>query len=109
MDIKQNPGLQLMQPAGKPAMQQVDPAQMQLQAQEPATPRIGAEQLQEFTKILQEYKSGKTYTELRIVASENWWKLRNSIEEQKDSEAAAEEGFKSVSGWLHNEIGRAHV
>lgn len=109
MDIKQNPGLQLMQPAGKPAMQQVDPAQMQLQAQEPATPRIGAEQLQEFTKILQEYKSGKTYTELRIVASENWWKLRNSIEEQKDSEAAAEEGFKSVSGWLHNVIVSKHA
>lgn len=73
------------------------------------TPKIGAEQLQEFTKILQEYKSGKSNTEQRILASENWWKLRNSIEEQKDSKAASDEGFKSVSGWLHNVIVSKHA
>ena len=73
------------------------------------TPKIGSKQLQEFTEILQEYKSGKSNTDQRIIASENWWKLRNSIEEQKDSEAAGNEGFKSVSGWLHNVIVSKHA
>ena len=74
-----------------------------------AVQKIGAEQLQEFTRILQDYKSGKTHTEQRVIAAENWWKLRNSMEEQKDSASAGEEGFKSVSGWLHNVIVSKHA
>ena len=70
---------------------------------------IGAEQLKRFTNILEEYKAGKAQTEQRILASENWWKLRNSIEEQKDSKAAGDEGFKAVSGWLHNVIVSKHA
>ena len=50
---------------------------------------IGPEQLKEFTQILQKYKAGKTRTEQRIVASENWWKLRNTIEEEKTTFAPA--------------------
>lgn len=71
--------------------------------------QIGATELQKFTKILEEYKSGKKKTEQRILASENWWKLRNSIEEQNDSKAIGMEGFKSVSGWLHNVIVSKHA
>ena len=70
---------------------------------------IGAEQLREFTKTLQEYHSGKHNTEQRVIASENWWKLRNSTEEQKDSKAAGDDGFKSASGWLHNVIVSKHA
>ena len=44
---------------------------------------IGSEQLKELTRVLQKYKAGKAQTEQRIVASENWWKLRNTMEEQK--------------------------
>ena len=52
--------------------------------QKPTTPAggaamIGPEQLKKFLSVLEEYKSGKVKTESRIVASENWWKLRNSV------------------------------
>ena len=97
MEIENRPDLQVVDPA-------IDPSTLA-----PVVKGIGAEQLQEFTKILQEYKSGKVQTEQRILASENWWKLRNSIEEQKDSKAAADVGFKSVSGWLHNVIVSKHA
>lgn len=70
---------------------------------------IGAEQLRRFTKILEEYKAGKSRTESRIRASENWWKLRNSMEEQKETAIGADGGFKSVSGWLHNVIVSKHA
>ena len=94
----------------KPELQMVNPAANQsAPAPAPAMKAIGAEQLQDFTKILEEYKSGKVQTEQRILASENWWKLRNSIEEQKDSKAAGDDGFKAVSGWLHNVIVSKHA
>ena len=70
---------------------------------------IGSEQAKNFTKVLQKYKSGRTQTENRIVASENWWKLRNTMEEQKSSAIGMDGGFKSVSGWLHNVITSKHA
>ena len=99
MEIEKKPELQVVSPANK----QLDQAPM------PKVQAIGAEQLQEFTKILEEYKAGKAHTEQRILASENWWKLRNSTEEQKDSKEAGAEGFKAVSGWLHNVIVSKHA
>ena len=69
---------------------------------------IGTEQLKEFMKILQQYKSGKAHTEARIVSSENWWKLRNTAEEKKDG-APNGNGFASRSGWLHNVIVSKHA
>ena len=70
---------------------------------------IGKEQLQEFTNILQSYKAGKVHTENRIIQSENWWKLRNSMEEEKNTNIGADGGFRSVSGWLHNVIVSKHA
>lgn len=99
MEIEKRPDLQVIRPANEQAAP--SPAQME--------PKIGEEQLQEFTKILEEYKAGKVQTEQRILASENWWKLRNSIKEQKDSKAAGDDGFKAVSGWLHNVIVSKHA
>ena len=99
MEIEKRPDLQVVQPASNQSAP--TPA--------PMAQAIGAEQLLEFTKILEEYKSGKAHTEQRILASENWWKLRNSIEERKDSKAAADEGFKAISGWLHNVIVSKHA
>ena len=75
----------------------------------PTVQAIGPEQLKKFTQVLEKYKAGKSRTEQRILASENWWKLRNSMEEQKDTKTAAEAGFKSVSGWLHNVIVSKHA
>ena len=99
MEIEKRPEMQVLQPANNPSAP----------AAEPMVQAIGAEQLREFTKILEEYKAAKVQTEQRILASENWWKLRNSREEQKDSKAAKDEGFKAVSGWLHNVIVSKHA
>lgn len=70
---------------------------------------IGAAQLQEFMRVLQRYKAGKQQTERRIVASENWWKLRNTMEEQKQVGIGGDGGFVSRSGWLHNVIVSKHA
>ena len=70
---------------------------------------IGAEQLNKFTLVLQKYKAGKSQTESRILASENWWKLRNTVEEQKTTGIGSDGGFTSVSGWLHNVIVSKHA
>ena len=69
---------------------------------------IGSEQLKKLTEILQKYKSGKAVTEQRIIASENWWKLRNASEEQNATDIV-KKGFVSKSGWLHNVIVSKHA
>ena len=79
------------------------------EAMAPNVAPIGPEQLQRFMQILQKYKAGKAMTEQRIVASENWWKLRNTTEEQKQTLIGKDGGFKSVSGWLHNVIVSKHA
>ena len=99
MEIEKKPEMQATNPASSPSAS--SPA--------PTVQKIGAERLQKFTKILEEYRAGKAKTEQRILASENWWKLRNSIEEQNNSKSAADDGFKSVSGWLHNVIVSKHA
>ena len=70
---------------------------------------IGREQLLNFTRILQEYKSGLSRTHGRIIASENWWKLRNATEEQKETAIGADGGFVSKSAWMHNVIVSKHA
>lgn len=69
---------------------------------------IGAEQIKELMQILQKYKSGKTMTAQRIIASENWWKLRNASEEMAQTDIV-KKGFVSKSGWLHNVIVSKHA
>ena len=70
---------------------------------------IGEEQLKKFTQVLEKYKAGKVQTENRIIASENWWKLRNTIEEQKITNIGGDGGFTATSGWLHNVIVSKHA
>ena len=82
---------------------------MQQPATAPVAQPIGPEQLQKFMQILQKYKTGKTNTENRIVASENWWKLRNTQEQQKETNVGKDGSFTSKSGWLHNVIVSKHA
>ena len=77
--------------------------------QEEKIPLIGEEEIRGFTRILERYKAGKAQTERRIVSSENWWKLRNTAEEQKTVKIGADGGFVSSSGWLHNVIVSKHA
>ena len=69
---------------------------------------VDAERLKKFLGILQDYKSGKKRTEQRILASEDWWKLRNERQEAKEGVASAV-GFQAKSGWLHNVIVSKHA
>lgn len=69
---------------------------------------IGAEQVRKFTEILMKYKTGKAHTEQRVIAAENWWKLRNTSEEAKDTNIGEDGSFVSKSGWLHNVITSKH-
>ena len=72
-------------------------------------PAIGPNEIKKFMKVLQNYKSGKSATDRRIIASEQWWKLRNTEEEQKETEIGKDGGFTSKSGWLHNVIVSKHA
>ena len=76
---------------------------------EAAGPAVGPEQIKRFMRILQTYKTGKSATDRRIIASENWWKLRNTEEEQKETEVGRDGGFTSKSAWLHNVIVSKHA
>lgn len=69
---------------------------------------VGEKNLREWLRILQKYKSGKANLERRVVAAENWWKLRNEVEEQKVSRQNRED-FACKSGWLHNVIVSKHA
>lgn len=87
----------------------------QMQPQTPAgvlpdaVQAIGPDEIKKFIKILQTYKTGKSATDRRIIASEQWWKLRNTEEEQKETEIGKDGGFTSKSGWLHNVIVSKHA
>lgn len=91
----------------KPSLQTGVPNTMQAPMQ-PMVKAIEKEQLQKFTERLEKYKAGKAITEQRIIASENWWKLRNT-EERKTTEVGRDGGFTSKSGWLHNVIVSKHA
>ena len=71
-------------------------------------PAVDGARLEELTRILQLYKAGKANLERRVVAAENWWKLRNAAEERRES-TLSDGGFRSKSGWLHNVIVSKHA
>ena len=75
----------------------------------PPVAAIGEKQLLDFLKILQEYKSGLSRTHGRIIASENWWKLRNTMEEKTETNIGGDGGFTSRSAWMHNVIVSKHA
>ena len=75
----------------------------------PVMTAIGEEQLREFTLILREYNSGLHLTKERIISSENWWKLRNTREEQKETNVGRDGAFAARSAWLHNVIVSKHA
>ena len=82
--------------------------QYQQEAIQAALP-VGPGQLRKFVRELQKYKAGRAATERRIIASENWWKLRNTMEEKMETNIGADGGFVSVTGWLHNVIVSKHA
>lgn len=70
---------------------------------------IGSEQAKELIAILKEYHAGLQKTKSRIIAAENWWKMRNTIEEQKTTKIGGDGAFAARSGWLHNVLVNKHA
>lgn len=68
---------------------------------------VGRNELLKFSTALQKYKSGKASVERRAIDSENWWKLRNQTEREKDAKSLS--GFNAKSAWLHNVIVAKHA
>lgn len=79
------------------------------QSEQQAPKAVGTEQLKKFMETLLKYKTGLAPTHRRIIASENWWKLHNTQEEQKVTQVGKDGGFTSQSGWLHNVITSKHA
>lgn len=69
---------------------------------------VDGKYVRKLTRKLQQYKASKVRLEQRVVAAENWWKLRNEMEEMKVS-SLDDGGFRSKSGWLHNVIVSKHA
>lgn len=71
--------------------------------------QVDSETVRKLMQILQKYKSGKATTQRRVMASENWWHLRNNIEEQHDGAIRPRDEFRSRSAWLHNVVVSKHA
>ena len=58
-------------------------------------PKIGTEEIRKASEILRKYKEGKARLEQKIIANEEFWKLRqwNYMQDGKDD-------FKPASAWL---------
>lgn len=70
-------------------------------------PPVNEETLRKFNDTLQRYKTGKNSVERRAIEAENWWKLRNQVEIEKQTKGLT--GYKAKSGWLHNVIVAKHA
>lgn len=97
-----------MNPAPMRQMQPPVPA-APMQPAAPATPPVDRNRLLEFDALLNKYKAGKARLERRVIASENWWKLRNEAEEMKEGAIGWDENFRAKTGWLHNVIVSKHA
>ena len=70
---------------------------------------VDAGRLREFDRLLEKYRAGKKRLESRVVAAENWWKLRNEAEAARERGIGWDEGFHAKSAWLHNVIVSKHA
>lgn len=75
----------------------------------PVQKKVDEKRLREWMRLLQTYKAGKANLENRVIASENWWKLRNTSEENSEVQKNGSKGFVSKSAWLHNVIVNKHA
>lgn len=69
-------------------------------------PPIGRDEVLQAAQTLREYKNGKSALERRIVANEQWWKLRHW---QQMNLHDPRETVEPVSAWLFNTILNKHA
>lgn len=88
----------------------IQPPGVQPDSQAASFQAIGPKEIRKFVNILNEYNSGLNATKQRIIDSEQWWKLRNTQQEQANGrEIGKDGGFASRSAWLHNVIVSKHA
>ena len=66
---------------------------------------IGRERILEWMEVLRGYHAGLARTKGRIIASENWWKLRNAAEEARYTAIGRDGGFTAQSGCTEYGLG----
>ena len=73
------------------------------QMQAKMKPKIGEEEVRKASQILQKYKDGKSRLEQKIIANEEFWKLRqwNYINDKKKE-------YKPATAWLWSSIQSRH-
>lgn len=63
---------------------------------------ITKDDIEQANKILKDYQDGKKSIEQRIVANEQWWRLRHWEEMAAEGEAGHPEEIRPASAWLFN-------
>lgn len=96
----------LKRPKGDAAAPEQAAAQPAVQPETTFRPTIGEEQIREATKILMRYKGGKSRLDQRVVASEQWWKMRHW--EWMNTQGNPEDP-QLTSAWLFNTIISKHA
>lgn len=77
-------------------------------SREPLTPGVDSGRVEEFNRILNQYKAGKASVDMRVQKSEEWWKMRHSRDVTKTLSGSTK-SFEAVTGWLHNVIVSKHA
>lgn len=68
--------------------------------------------LDNIVPVLQRYKAGKASIDQRVVNAERWWKMRNSLMEDMQSDKVSLEedgGVRAQTAWLHNVLTNKHA
>lgn len=94
-------GTDVEQPGGKEGMENQASGISEAQVK-----KIGVEQIAKARQTLMKYKSGKTMLERRIIASEQWWKMRHWAWMQNQGNHL---DTPYTSAWLFNSIINRHA
>jgi hypothetical protein len=70
---------------------------------------MNRQRLNSATKILLKYKQGKNSINRRVVQAQNWWKLNNWEEQDRERGTKGASLHKSNTGWLWNCIVGKHA
>ena len=74
-----------------------------------ATQPMNKDRIREAGDILRRYKAGKISVERRIQAAQQWWKLKNWEQEEKDTGRKGATKYKGDTAWLWNCIVGKHA
>lgn len=80
-----------------------------IRAERQSTQIMNRERLNQATQILLKYKEGKASVNRRVIEAQNWWKLNNWEEQQKERGTRGASVKKSSTGWLWNCIVGKHA